>query len=89
MPDFHGCREPNEYGSRRQFLAACVKERDGLSFVNWLHKIGAEAIREKGSICGKFVSQINPMHAYYLAAMVEELELFIYGEWIDGNKYAK
>ena len=89
MPDFHGCREPNEYGSRRQFLAACVKERDGLSFVNWLLSIGATAIREKGAFCGKYVSQINPERAYYLAAMVDGLEFFIYGEWTDGNKYAK
>ena len=89
MPDFHGCREEKEYDSRRQFLAACVKERDGLSFVNWLLSIGATAIREKGAFGGKYVSQINQERAYYLAAMVDGLGLFMYGEWIDGNKYTR
>ena len=89
MPDAYGCRTPKEYDSRRQFLASCVKHKDGVSFINWLLNLGASAIRQKGDYQGKIVASMPTGRAYLLAAMVDDLELFIYGEWIDGSKYAK
>ena len=89
MPDLYGCRQASDYGSTKGFLLSCAKEKDGVSFINWLLHIGASAIRQKGDCQGKIVASLPTGHAHYLAAMVGDLELFIYGEWKDGKKYAK
>lgn len=89
MPDQYGCRTVKEHGSTRSFLLACVKEKDGASFVNWLLHIGASAIRQKGDFQGKIVGSLPMAHAFYLAAMVCDLELYINGEWKSGRDFVK
>ena len=89
MPDAYGCRQAKDYGRTRNFLIACVQEKDGASFVNWLLHIGASAIRQKGDLQGKVVGSMPMLHAFYLAAMVDDLEFYINGEWKNGREYTR